>query len=198
MDLRHEPRDYEGWDLTTPFRIRPTLFVSIKSKNTVVGGMSSGSPGFANSVSSPVMKTEPPQVAFSQVGNIEVITLGDSEEEDENELNVSQVVSKTRKDYDEALSHAPPHDLDLSSRSKQSDEDGKEQEMDKIAQEDDNDSVVELTTIIEDEKGIAKKKKVKWSDGKPGGTLMLGKKEEEDDSFTKVRSPSNVVKRFRL
>merc|ERR1719357_1202025 len=181
--------DYEGWDLTTPFRIRPTLFVSIKSKNTVVGEMSTGSSGFANSVSSPVMKTEPPQVAFSQVGNIEVITLGDSEDEDENELNVSQVVSKTRKDYNEALSHAPPHDLDLSSRSKQSDEDGEEQEMDKIAQEDDNDSVVELTT---------QKKKVKWSDGEPGGTLMLGKEEEEDDSFTKVRSPSKVVKRFQL
>ena len=199
MDLRHEPRDYEGWDLTTPFRIRPTLFVSIKSKTTAVGGISSSSSGVANSV--PLMKTEiqePPQVNISQVGNIEVITLGDSEEEDENELNVSQMVSKTKKDYDEALSHAPPHDLDLSSRSKQSDEDGEEQEMDKIAQEDDNDSVVELTTIIEDEKGIAQKKKVKWSDGEPGGTLMLGKKEEEDDSFTKVRSPSNVVKRFQL
>ena len=193
VDLRHELRDYEGWDLTTPFRIRPTLFVSIKSKNTVVGGMSSGSSGLADSVSSPVMKTEPPQVALNQVGNIEVFTLGDSEDEDENELNVSQVVSKTRNDYDEALSHAPPHDLDLSSRSKQSNEDGKEQEMDKIAQEDDNDSVVELTTIIEDEQGIAQKKKVRWLDGEPGGTLMLGKKKEEDDS-----SPSNVVKRFPL
>ena len=198
VDLRHELRDYEGWDLTTPFRIRPTLFVSIKSKNTVVGGMSSGSSGLADSVSSPVMKTEPPQVALNQVGNIEVITLGDSEDEDENELNVSQVVSKTRNDYDEALSHAPPHDLDLSSRSKQSNEDGEEQEMDKIAQEDDNDSVVELTTIIEDEQGIAQKKKVRWSDDEPGGTLMLSKKEEEDDSFTEVRSPSNVVKRFPL
>ena len=187
VDLRHKPRDYEGWDLTTPFRIRPTLFVSIKSKTTAVGGISLSSSGVANSMKTEIQ--EPPQMNISQVGNVGVITLGDSEDEDENELNVSQVVSKTRKDYDETVSHAPPHDLDLSSRSKQSDEDGEEQEMDKIAQEDDNDSVVELTT---------QKKKVKWSDGEPGGTLMLGKEEEEDDSFTKVRSPSKVVKRFQL
>ena len=110
------------------------------------------------------MKTElqePPQVNISQVGNVEVITLGDSEEEEENELNVSQVVSKTGKDHEEALSHAPPHNLDRSSRSKQ-------------------------------------KKRVKWRDGEPGGTLMLVNKKGEDDSFTKVRPPSNVAKRVPL
>merc|ERR1719239_977583 len=38
MDLEAKPRDFKGWDLTTPFRIRPTVFVSISSKKTAKGG----------------------------------------------------------------------------------------------------------------------------------------------------------------
>merc|ERR1719341_2078946 len=38
MDQEHEPRDFKGWDLTTPFRICPTVFVSISSKKTAKGG----------------------------------------------------------------------------------------------------------------------------------------------------------------
>ena len=38
IDLEHKARDFEGWDLTTPFRIRPTVYVSISSKKTAKGG----------------------------------------------------------------------------------------------------------------------------------------------------------------
>merc|ERR1719239_1680053 len=38
MDLEAKPRDFKGWDLTTPFRIRPTVFVSISSKKKTAKG----------------------------------------------------------------------------------------------------------------------------------------------------------------
>ena len=81
----------------------------------------------ATSSSSSLVKQEPVQLDYSQVGEEEVITLDDSEEEDNYELNYSQVVSNSMlgDDIDDLLadSPVPSPDLDHHSSPEQSDED---------------------------------------------------------------------------
>ena len=78
--------------------------------------------------SATIVKREPVQLDYSQVGEEEVITLDDSEEEDNYELNYSQVVSNNSNlddEVDDLLvdSPIPSPDLDNCTSPEQSDED---------------------------------------------------------------------------
>ena len=98
-------------------KVLPTPSVARESENLVT-----------ISPSSSVVKQEPVQLDYSQVGEEEVITLDDSEEEDNYELNYSQVVSNNSNlddEIDDLLtdSPVPSPDLEHCTSPEQSDED---------------------------------------------------------------------------
>ena len=100
---------------------------STKALSTSAPSVGSESTNTTNCSGSNIVKQEPVPLDYSQVGEEEVITLDDSEEEDNYDLNFSQVISNSMLDdeVDDILvdSPVPSPDLDHSSSPEQSDED---------------------------------------------------------------------------